>query len=124
MLAPFLFSELYIFSEQLEQAVERLDYLLEINPKGAYVNFLKAKVNFKQDDFVNALLYSEVSMQAGLATTEALFIAGVSAYKIDKIETDPENYIYEYFEAIKNKVDLKRENLKRENKNSQRSKKS
>lgn len=86
-IASFQLIELYIFSEQLEQAEERLNHLLDINPKGAYVNFLKAKVDFKQNDFANALLYSEVSTQAGLANTEIFFIAGVSAYKIDKIET-------------------------------------
>ena len=34
--------------------------------------------------------------------------------KIDIIQNDPTNYIYEYFEEIKRQVDLRRENLKSE----------
>ncbi len=34
--------------------------------------------------------------------------------KIETIHTDPDNYIYEYFEEIKRQVDLRRENLKAE----------
>jgi putative PEP-CTERM system TPR-repeat lipoprotein len=83
----FQLVELYIFSEQLEQAEQRLDALVKINPKGAYVNFLKAKVDFKKDDFTNALINSELSIQAGMNNTEILFIAGLSAYKTDKVET-------------------------------------
>jgi putative PEP-CTERM system TPR-repeat lipoprotein len=98
-IAHFQLIELYIFSEQLDQAEERLDNLFDINPKAAYVNLLKAKVDFKQDDFANALLNSELSIQAGLSNTEILFIAGVSAYKIDKIET-----ARQYLMMIKNNI--------------------
>jgi putative PEP-CTERM system TPR-repeat lipoprotein len=97
--AHFQLIELYIFSEQLEQAEERLDSLLDINPKAAYVNLLKAKVDFKQDDFANALLSSELSIQADLTNTEILFIAGVSAYKLDKFET-----ARQYLMRIKNNI--------------------
>jgi hypothetical protein len=38
--------------------------------------------------------------------------AKASVLKIEQIETNPESYIYDYFEDIKNQVDLRREDLK------------
>lgn len=98
-IVQFQLIELYTFSKQLDKAEKHLDYLININPKGAYVNFLKAKVDFKQDKFTKALLHSELSMQAGMNNTTVLFIAGVSAYKADKVET-----ARQYLMRIKNNL--------------------
>ena len=38
--------------------------------------------------------------------------AKASVLKIEQLETNPESYIYDYFEDIKNQVDLRREDLK------------
>ena len=86
-IVSFQLAELYIHSELLDKAQERLDYLLYINPKSALANYLKSKINFKKDDFSSALINSELSIQAGFSNTEVYFIAGVSAYKLEKIET-------------------------------------
>jgi len=32
--------------------------------------------------------------------------------KIESVQKDPQNYVYEYFEEIKRQVDLRREDLK------------
>lgn len=86
-IARFQLSELLIYSNQLNKAETEVALLYAMNQKGAYANLLLAKINFKRDKFDPALNYAEQAIYNGINSVESNFLAGVSAYKTDKIET-------------------------------------
>jgi putative PEP-CTERM system TPR-repeat lipoprotein len=93
VLAPFnsiikyQVAEVYINNDQLGEAEKYIDELLEINAQGAYANLLKAQITFKRDQYDVAFSSASTAIQNGLDRPLANLIAGISAYKLDNLES-------------------------------------
>jgi putative PEP-CTERM system TPR-repeat lipoprotein len=92
-LAPFNFiikyqiAEVYIKNDQLNEAESYIDELLEVNTEGAYANLLKAQIAFRRDQHDVAFSSASKATQNGLDRPLANLIAGVSAYKMNNLES-------------------------------------
>ncbi|GFD96198.1 lipoprotein [Alteromonas sp. KUL156] len=80
--------EALIRNEQYELADKRTNALLNNYKNSPYINYLKSMLLFEEKDYKDAFVYAEKAIQLGLGDfTSALVIAGVSAYKTNKLET-------------------------------------
>jgi putative PEP-CTERM system TPR-repeat lipoprotein len=104
-LAPFNFiikyqiTEVYIKNDQLDEAEIYIDELLEINARGSYANLLKAQIAFKRDQYDVAFSSASTATQNGLDRPLANLIAGISAYKLDNLES-----AFQYLTKISNQL--------------------
>jgi cellulose synthase operon protein C len=91
----FKLVEVQILANQLEQAESLINQLLDFNQNNPYANFLMAQVYFKQEKFAQAFPYAEKASQNGIDNAYSDLIAGISAYKIDRLESS-----YRYLNKI------------------------
>ena len=83
----FKLAEIQILANELESAESLVKKLLTLNDTNAYANFLMAQVNFKQEKFFEAFSRAEKATQNGVDNELSNLIAGISAYRIDRIES-------------------------------------
>jgi putative PEP-CTERM system TPR-repeat lipoprotein len=74
-------------SEDFDEAVKQVDYLLKITPNHALLNQMKAQILFYEENYKQAKEYAEVAIQNPGDIPVARIIAGVSAYKMDSLES-------------------------------------
>jgi putative PEP-CTERM system TPR-repeat lipoprotein len=83
----FKLAEVQILADQLENAERLVNKLLALNSGNAYSNYLMAQINFNQEKFLPAFSNAEKATQNGIDNTYANLIAGISAYKIGRLES-------------------------------------
>jgi putative PEP-CTERM system TPR-repeat lipoprotein len=83
----FQLAEILIRAEQFDKASDLVDGLLRVNPDSGYANLLKSQIDFQQGNYQNAFSAAKHSVQNGIDSTLGNLIAGVSAYKIDNLES-------------------------------------
>jgi putative PEP-CTERM system TPR-repeat lipoprotein len=84
-------------SDNLNEAEKQVDYLLKIMPNHMLLNQMKSQILFSKQDYKQAKEYAEVALQNSSNMPVARIIAGVSAYKMDSLES-----AYTHLAAIKN----------------------
>lgn len=86
-LVYFKLAEVYILANKISDAETLVNKLLTLNSSNAYSNFLMAQVKFRQENFSQAFSHAEKATQNGIDSIYADLIAGISAYKTDRLET-------------------------------------
>ena len=97
--ARFQLIEIQTQLNLLDKARENLTFLFEIKPDSALTHYYSAMVHFKQNEFEKAFQAATLADSANISDIELNFVAGVSAYKIGKIES-----AYNFLNKNKNKV--------------------
>ncbi len=82
-----LFSEALIRDGQFTEAEKQADFLLQINPKHAWLNQIKAQVKFAEKNHVEAKKYAEMALINNSNLPLAHLVAGVSSYQLGQIES-------------------------------------
>jgi len=79
--------EASIKAKLYDVAENKTDILLKINNEHPLLNLYKAKIAYAREEYEPALDFAEKSIQNGVDTPEARLIAGVSAYKVEALES-------------------------------------
>lgn len=98
-LAKFQLIEALIKNGSFDKASETLSLIEKTNPKHVYVSYLRAYINLQSGDLEGALKKSEYALQNGIEVSTAYYVAGVSAFYLDKYES-----AYRYLERLTNKL--------------------
>tara|TARA_R110002167_G_scaffold196935_6_gene400000 strand:- start:1147 stop:3915 length:2769 start_codon:yes stop_codon:yes gene_type:complete len=85
--ASFQLAEVLILANRQDEAQTVLQQLLDKNDNAAYPNYLMAQVFFSQEKFAEAFSHAEKASQNGISNPLSNLIAGISAYKIDRLES-------------------------------------
>lgn len=83
----FLLAERLISARRIDEAETQIQALIDINPASAYANYLNSITLLYQGKFEEALQAANLATQGGVNLAKAHFIAGVSAYQTDRIES-------------------------------------
>ncbi|GGD75157.1 XrtA/PEP-CTERM system TPR-repeat protein PrsT [Lacimicrobium alkaliphilum] len=83
----FQLVEAQINARQFKPAEKNLNRLLGLSKENAYVNLLKGKLHFVQQEFDTALPFAEKAIQNGMDIKLSQIIAGISAFKLNQFES-------------------------------------
>lgn len=83
-------------NKQYDEAEAIVQQLLSINPNHAYANLIGAKVALRKEQYTPALDYAERSLVTVSNNFPAKLIAGISAYRLGRIEQS-----YQHLSVIK-----------------------
>lgn len=90
----FVLAKLLVDSGKTQEAEPHVDSLLKLNPENAYLNQLKGTIRAAENDFENALKYSEKAIINGRGDPVLRLIAGFSAYQLKDYETANQHLSY------------------------------
>jgi putative PEP-CTERM system TPR-repeat lipoprotein len=76
----------YVKNKQFDEAEEHIDFLLKKVPEHAFSNQLKGLVYYQREDYIQALMHTEKSIQNGMNTSSNRIVAGLSAFKLKEYE--------------------------------------
>lgn len=89
----FLHVNALMNADDLDAATEQVEVLSRINKDHPVTNLFKANIAYRQENYADALAFSEVAIQNGSDTVTARIIGAVSAYKLKSMETSYRNLI-------------------------------
>ncbi|WP_158971629.1 XrtA/PEP-CTERM system TPR-repeat protein PrsT [Paraglaciecola sp. L3A3] len=85
--ARFQLAEILIKADRQNEAKSHVNFLYDINSKSAYINLLKAQIEFKNEKFEDSFSSVETAIQNGIDNTVSNLLAGVTAYRTNKLES-------------------------------------
>jgi putative PEP-CTERM system TPR-repeat lipoprotein len=89
----FLHVNALINADDLEEAKKQIAVLSKVNPKHPVTNLFKANIAYREQNYEDALAFSDVAIQNGSDTVTARIIGAVSAYKLKSMEKSYRNLI-------------------------------